>query len=286
MRTFKGDIEEILKREKKSLAEIALEEERKRRENLAYDKNLPEKASLARNTLFITLILLAAGVIILGTLWFFLNKKAPTLNNPGTSILINVESSKEADVTNFNRKSLIDFLVKERKQENVARGTLKILSFVTTGESGEKEILSAENFMSILDAEMPPSLIRALEPNFLFGFYGESANQPFLVFKTANYRETFFSMLEWENIMENKIGEIFFNPSLRRGILAATSTKEITTGTKNFQDEVLRSRDSRTLTGDKKELLFFYSFPDENTLILTTSENAFQTLAKRLLKAK
>ena len=117
----------------------------------------------------------------------------------------------------------------------------------------------------------------------MFGLHVLNVNQPFLVFKTNYYQNTYAGMLSWENTLMEDIGSIFTPPEV--AVVAETSD-QVLGRNKNFEDIVVKNRDTRALRNQDGKIIFLYSFPDKNTLVLTTNADTLEKISTRLLSGK
>ncbi|MEQ1561401.1 MAG: hypothetical protein ABL899_01605, partial [Nitrospira sp.] len=120
--------------------------------------------------------------------------------------------------------------------------------------------------LSIITPQMPGSLSRSFEKEYMLGVYSLDTDEVFMIFKTKDFASSYSGMLEWEKTMVKDIGSLFeIDPN------TASST--------TFFDEEMQNKDIRALkenAGSKTILL--YSFIDRETLVITKSERILSAI--------
>ncbi|OHA18405.1 MAG: hypothetical protein A2836_03125 [Candidatus Taylorbacteria bacterium RIFCSPHIGHO2_01_FULL_45_63] len=287
LRTYQTDIEDVLKEGKTSSATIALAEQKRRLGKGALDDDSAQTSWFDRHkiTFIISLVFFLGGVGLI-SLFFF--KKAPTeteIVRPPQ--IISTETQKEFSIDKLTPEKILGELRNARFQEPVPLTSIESVYF-TSGTS-TKKVLTTEEFFDLLSLTAPSSLARALEPTFVFGFHGYAGgNQPFFIFKTTSYQNAFADMLLWERNLPKDFGRLFDTSALpTAGTNLSTNTTLLTLPPEPpvFKDTVLRNKDTRVLRDQNGAITFLYSFPDQNTLILTTNEGTFKELLERLRTA-
>ena len=182
----------------------------------------------------------------------------------------------------MNRDAIISALVKER-DENTARLSSVVGFQVTSGAGDTTKTISAGSFLEKLQSHAPDELTRSLSDNFLFGLHVLNVPQPFLILKTGYYQNAFAGMIAWENDLENDLGPIFIP---QESELYASTTAGLLQRRMKFEDLVVKNRDTRALRGANSKIIFLYSFPDKNTIVITTNADTLEKISASLLTGK
>lgn len=204
--------------------------------------------------------------------------------------------------------------------------TKTVVVTTAEGSENKKAALNTEDFFGFIGAIPPSRLTRSLNKEFLLGVYSLSEeNDPFLLFKVDDYENAFISMLEWEKTLVRDITPIFYknfdviNPedsleevSLKDEVASTPESTSTTTSTttpsedgvasstenvapvvvlpqydpRDFKDVVLNNRDTRLIKNNEGKTLFFYTFIDKTTLIMTTDNETLGEVIKRLRTAR
>jgi hypothetical protein len=140
------------------------------------------------------------------------------------------------------------------------------------GEGELAPLTAASDFLSILETEAPGSLVRSLEPTFMFGALGESR---FIIFKLSSFENAFAGMLSWEKTLARDLGPLFASAPLLKTIPPESV----------FLDVISRNKDVRVLStfvASSTEPVLLYSFFDRKALIITDSLETLRVLVDRL----
>ncbi len=282
LRTYQSDVEEILKHGEGSLAKIAIAENDKRI-RLGLSAEEPEKPGRTKLVLGLSLGLIGVGAVTLGFLYFFRNtEQKPVPLTESVPPIIVTDFEKEFDTKGLSRDALLGLLTKEQR-ENAASLSSVVGLHLVEGKGEGAQTLSTERFLQKLQTHAPDSLVRSFAPNFMYGLHVLNVNQPFLIFKTNYYQNTYAGMLSWENTLKEDLGPLFITPE---SAVEASTTDQILGRNEDFGDIVVKNRDTRALRNRNGQIVFLYSFPDKNTLILTTNADTLEKIATRLLAGK
>lgn len=264
IRTFQGDVAEALRREEQSLVSIQRAEHLKKSaaQSATAAPGERPKSKMESFSLFLgSLVLFVLGTV---GVWYayneFVRRSATPIMTAPANRFVSVNTEISLDFTATSREILVDALA------GAVRGT-------AVGELRHIKVpFSTSEFLNILESQAPGSLIRALDPLFMFGAFGESA---FLIIKLVSFENTFAGMLLWEKNLNRDIGPLFSTAELLRNIPLESV----------FTDMTDKNKDVRILTLGSQPVLL-YSFFDNNTLIITDSIETFRTLIDRLTREK
>ena len=272
IRTFQGDVAEALQKQRESLVSIQRAEQLKKGSggSIATSPETTEKRKQ-----FFYLLLGSFFFLVLGVVgaWYAYNEfvrktAAPTIAVPANRF-ISANTETHLNLTDPSRETLISAL--SGAISGVARGELRhvILKKVV---GNENQLISPSEFLNILESQAPGNLIRAFDPLFMSGAFGESA---FLIIKLASFENAFAGMLMWEKSLSQDIGPLFATAEFLRSVPPETVFTDITD----------RNKDIRILALGGQPILL-YSFLDNNTLIITDSMETLRTLIDRLTQEK
>jgi len=274
LRTLRGDIEEVVKEGKTSAVKIAVAENKRATGNEETISNFtaPRRELPIKNILIgvAGLILIAGGGVGL----YFIYQKAsapePVALNTPKQTLINTEAEKVLDISNLDRPKLITAINAEKNSLPKNLSTITGINLVRKTNATTTEAVPAGDFLEQLQIQTDTSFVRALEPNFVFGFHILGQTEPFLILKTNSYDSAYAGLLRWENYLATDLGPIFLS----------------TTTVGFFEDKIIYNKDTRILSDADGKIILLYSFNDKNTIIITTNETTFKNLVDRLRAAK
>ncbi len=282
LRTYEGDVAEAIRKTNASVASINIAEQ-KRKAETKNSSDLGEKTeSFARNGLIslvsILLILVAGGTL---AILFFLQKdKTPEIVVTQRSV-ISTDNLKEVDVSGLGREELIKVI--NSSLEKKSAGSVTEIRLMENGPSGSYQILP-EQFFTIIGKGAPSSLARAIGEPWMFGSFSTNERaESFILVAVNSFDNTFDGMLRWEKSMANDLREIFIDHETMVG----TSTLKVTPEVKeNFEDLIIKSRNTRVLKDTRGNVIVLYSFLSDKYLVITTSEQSFREILNRFLASR
>lgn len=277
IRTYQGDLSKIIKNKEVSLAGAVIAEEKKQRTRFSKigvetKKNIFLFAASA--------VLVVAGILsvcLLNTL-----KPSPIIKIKDAELkpIVYTEYQKELFFEKPSKLKLSATIQKEAENLNIPLGSLIYLYLTQRDIQGEEEmgksLISVAQFMELIDARIPASLLRFIDPNFMFGFHSSTQNRPFLIMKTRSFENSFPEMLRWEENIIEDLRTVFAedNPVLSKDRLREQGYQ--------FKDVVIKNKDVRAVLDGGGKILFAYAFPDKETIVITTNKLTLQEIFDRL----
>ncbi len=295
LRTYQGDVQEILAKTKGSVASVVMAEKRRddrEREIVpeeSYEQKKEEVTKMAsgfdisslprqdstdsftyntrpeqpassdiKNKFFFYLgaLLFLLGLITIATV-FYLKSQNVAITVNGERTIINYSQIKNLDMATSTKKALIATILNEKQNFKLPINSVLYLS------SG-----SINDFTSKMTTRMPESLIRALDKKYMMGIYAYDTIEPFIIFTETDFGLSYSGMLQWEKGMISDIGEIF-------GIPANTVAV--------FEDEFLKNKDLRVVKDASRKTILLYTFLDKNTILITSNKNIFGAILGKYL---
>ncbi len=275
LRTYRQDVAGVMRDKKTSLVQMVLEEQRGR------NKREQEISPTSRKNLPLVLLsffFLLAAVGIIYYLYFYSNPADRAFEELKVTPLIFIEKTKEIAVDGKDQAALKEEVASALRDTDIKVDSIEYLFFTETlsaqtadGIIQIKNLIPANRFFGILGVKMPPPLLRSLRPDFMFGFHAFNRNQPFFILKTDYYDSAFAGMLEWEKELAGNLLPLFS----RADRVAELSQRP-------WGDTVIKNKDTRTLRNFDGSIAIVYTFKDQRTLIIATSEDALLEVSRRL----
>lgn len=270
--TYTADMVKAIENDKGGLIKKIIHEEE---EHEAEKKNLSPGSR--KNRLFmlisITLIILALGVLVF---FAFFNNKINTVQiTPQASSII------FTDQTDF---VVIDGLTKEKIAEtisNQANNTkVKIGGIDGIYLTENKKVVEFSRFSTLIKSSLSANQLALISDNFLLGTFksGLSPVSPnigdlFVLLKVKSFADIFSVMQNWESKMLYDLHGFF-------GTVLSPETNYLFT--KSFGDGIVANKNARILRDNNDQIVLMYVFADDNSIIITKSENAVSELILRL----
>lgn len=319
LRTYEGDIAEALARQKTSVVTMVVAEKEKETGEKSISNKPPSQAGKKFFLVIASLIFLVAGA---GG-GYYLYLKSPLATPPLPEAIIKVPSVIPADIQKSLKIASLQKSVVEPAFANQFRNGKeaegKITEFIPVLSATSTVKITSSQFINALTFDMTDTLKRSFTDRWMVGVYPtEEGNIPFIIFTTDFFQNAFAGMLRWEASMPEELADLFdyrekANRVIEEEITLATTTATTTlamgtstapvatstiaaTSTRpstltsfyniqgNFTDRVVMNRDLRQFVSRSGENLFFYSFIDKNTLVISTDDRIIGILLDRIEK--
>ena len=190
---------------------------------------------------------------------------------------MSVDSQKPVPFST-NRAELLSTLNTEMRA--AGNGITQLYPTYTDRQTGSAigSAVATTDFMYVLDPRAPGSFIRNLDDEMMLG--ASSGTDPFIVFKTKQFDTAFAGMLDWEPYLSADLTPLFGAPVTRTQDLTVRTVDQ--TRAAQFVDDTLQNVDVRILYDETGAERILYAFPDEDTVVITTSSSALTALLERL----
>lgn len=269
IRTYSTDLASAVRKDEMAVIKAALGEDKRRRE-----EEMQFSASSPKNRMFIVLGLLLIFVTVAGVGTAFVikqNRKPETIpSQTRIDSLITAENTTSIEVGGVSQDKMIELT--RTAVNNISSAEGKIMNiYFTDSTSGEKSVITTDQFLYGIKSEVPTELLSTLEKNFMLGMYTESAvRHPFLILRTTDFQVAFASMYDWER----KIFSDFYLPF--------NLTGEENNFTNKFSDLLVENKATRVLRKDNGSVGMIYGFVDDKSLIISDSVESFKEVLHRL----
>ena len=263
LRTYAGDVEESLAKNKTSLTSIVIDEQKRREKN-------PEDVQKQQTTnkFFVVLggTFLLVGIVVLWAV-YYTRSQIPVVAVEKIKTLIAFSEEKKIILGNATRDQVLGKLITEKQSFKLPVNSVLYINMVNASNTP----VQVSEILSLLAPRMPSALSRSFDSKYMLGVYSFDINTPFILLSTSDYATSFAGMLSWEEEMTNDIGAWF-------GVFGTSTPK--------FQDEELRNKDLRVFKNENGNTILLYSFLDKDTLLITGNENIFSAILGKYLIQK
>ncbi len=260
LRTFAGDVEEALSKNKSSSATIMIAEQKRREERPELTPPTKLSVEIKNKTFFlsgITLVILS--LVVFGAVYYYINLDPVTAVNIESKSLISSSKEKTLELTG-TKEQFIAKIISEKTAFSMSVNSVLNLRIVDSS----KIDIDTENFLKFIGKRIPSDLSRSFDKKYMIGIYSFDTNEPFIILKTSDYGTSYAGMLKWEKEMSKDLGELF---SVSSSLYGTT-----------FVDEEYKNKDLRVLRDAEGKVAMLYSFIDKNTLLITANENVFSAI--------
>jgi len=293
LRTYEGDLAELMSKNKTSVATIAIAESKKNEgeEKISTEvrKNHTKQILLG----FLSFALIAGGIVGGYYLYQKSSLAVPTPVQKTLPIFSIVRADRQIVLTIAGEKELeLATKINETFSSIVGangENNQKIVEIILGEKKGEElNRISGSDFIKKASLKMPDALSRSLIDQWMIGTFIENDDNkiPFIIFKTDFFQNAFSGMLSWEASMPDDLADFlnFKDKARASENTASTSIASYFSIRGKFVDKQIKNRDVREFINNQGEILFLYSFIDKDTIVFTTSEQALINIIGRIEK--
>ena len=270
VQTYAEDMAKVIEDDKSGLIKkIIHEEERHEIEK----RNLSPESRKNKFFMLMSLILILLGLATL--FYFFLTaKEVPTVAiEKQFAPIIFLDQNTFLEVKDFNQEKIIQTILNKINGTLVKNGGIEGIHLTEN-----KRIVGLRRFISLIKANfIPVENTLLVSDNFLIGVVNTSTKDFFILLKMRSVPDIFDAMRAWERKLFSDLHQFFeFD--------VTPETKYLLT--KEFQNGILENKNSRILYNNNNEIVMIYIFADDNSVIITDTENTAHEIMLRLSSSR
>jgi hypothetical protein len=288
VRTYKSDVEETIQTGHISSVNIAVAEHEKMRDRAIGNIAGENKSGINKNILILSIVLVLGGALAILIPYFLVQKQAAPapakVETVPSGAFLAADVEEKINIKNINLNRFPTTLKERVDQSALTLGQIKNIYF-TEGDGVNEKIITADKFLTLLGANVPPEISRTLRPEYMFGMYSYNGTQRFLILRVGSYDTTFAGMLSWEVTLWQDFKETFGLKSEDTASgTPATGTPASISGleVKKFEDASFDNKDDRVVRDSTGKIIFLYSIIDNNTVVIATSQNTMHEIISRM----
>ena len=280
-RTLQRDMTNAVKTQDRSLAQMIIADKKRKREGGYYDKKISIENKHSNNIykiLFGFIIIVVIALFGIRSVWQEKEEGKELPREQISTAIISIDEQILLNTKTFTGggQTFITAMNNALTKNKTEDGGILHLLFVKEIEVADEKTnkikkievtLPVNEFFELWENNAPESLIRSFEKeNYMFGFFNIGGKtEPFLLFKSKNFDQTYAGILEWENNLCKNAQNIFL-------------TKKECPQYK-FKNAQLLDTDIRVLEVESGKPAILYGFLDnENMLIITQSTAVFKEI--------
>ena len=278
-RTIQTDVQDASKDQKKTVAQMVAASAPLQRQVVIED---PKRSAYL---LAMSGVLVIGGLIALGA-YYLINHQpsAPLPVITQAHTVVDTQGTKEIIVD--DKHPLMAEIIKARSEPVGIAGQIIELRVKENGKT-----VDAQRLASLLSNTIPTWLVRTFDTeSYLNGLYAVNNSwQPVFIFKVSSYDSGYSGMLKWEETIGDDLKPLLASKPIAAPTQNSNTTASSTVSTSanpiiptSFKDALIRNKDVRVLEDNSGRRLILYSFADQNTLVITTSEQALSEVFARL----
>ena len=289
LETYQSDVEKYIREQNISTVQVAAAEE-KRRQDTAQPIEIAPRAPHKKSVVLQIIAVVCGILFIVGAGGAFIyayvrSQPLPQQQNP-TAPFIAVDTTTNLKLSSGDsREGIMQKFADAKSQTHLSVGLVVQLKPWIASSTGTLPI-AAQIFLSVLTPNMPPELLRTIQPEFLMGVHSFETNQPFLLFSVDSYQGGYAGMLAWEKTMQRDLSPFFdYTPTQRvqDEIPTLSTTTQIISSP--FTDTILENHDTRAIKNSSGDTVLLWTFLDRATVLVTTNPNTVHEIISRLKAA-
>ncbi len=263
LRTYRGDVDEMMKHRDLTKTDIIVAEQKHREAAIpsGEDHSMLFRAIAIAGALFLVLFGIAAYTFFgVGQ-----RESSETIDLSATSTrpnAVTVGDTETIDISGGSKAQLAADLIIAMGKPAEHQGLLREIHFV--GKSSDTQISELLAFV----APRAPSAITDKDHPYHFGLYSNTSG--YLVLSVGSFPTALASMLRWEqSLVEDLLP-----------ILEPRTPKEVLRQYANlpFGDAYISQTDVRTARSKAGDIVFLYGFPTRNTVVIASNPLAFSAV--------
>jgi len=223
------------------------------------------------------LLVFAIGI----TLFLFSTKKTNTIQlQPQFIPLVFTDKSTSLEVLGFKASDVTQAVFNEITNTTVNPGEVEGIY-----PTENKQMIGLRRFITLIGSSFAPDSNPVLvSDSFLIGVVKNEQNASansgtgfFILIKIRSASDVFDSLRAWEpNMLTDLHGFLGLNISSATNYLF----------TKNFTDGIIQNKNARILYDQNGNIVLMYVFADDNSVVITDSQNAAQEIILRLASSQ
>jgi hypothetical protein len=285
MRTFKDDLQTLVKVKKMSLVKAATLENDKRRgqEKVANSGGPVREKSRARvfAITFAIVVLVGLGGLAALAVITIQGQRASDVQVADDNSFLFTEQTFTLPLTGQKPRDLLNQLAGARQGVGLTLGAITRIvptvneTNIETGKESERQASTSE-LLNSLGTRAPQDLVKSFDDVFFMGVHTVDENVPIIIIPILLYQNAFAGMLEWEDNINEDLSPLFSKvPYQTKGADGNISPNR-------FEDIIIRNFDVRALRDLDGSIRMLYAFPTREILIIAESPLSFVESLARL----
>lgn len=297
LRTYQGDVAEIIKNQNASVLTIAMAEKNKKEEIQKKEPRKKIDPQIKKNLMLAiaSVVLIFLGVSAIAG-FYIIQKREPVVISENTQIssILPFEEKKVYETQLIEKNKLTEIVEMEK---NAWSGNSGEILYIEFSRPNLMQPLQPSDFFEDLKTQAPSSLIRSFGNSMMFGLFKENSSYPFLLIEVSSFENAFDGMLRWEQNMYGDIGLIFSEKTISITKTEPGENGEDSNGeaqivnfeaqiNDEFEDLTIKNKDARILKNDLGEIVLLYAFLDGKTILIAGNELVFRNFIEKTLPTR
>lgn len=266
IRTYKSDVEQYMKKEGTTLADITAEELKHRATRTFFET----PAQRNRRPLVIGLsILVIAGAVVAAVL----SRTPDQTKTPALAVAEPLVRPDRTETIVFEEGNRGDFLSRYQSfiKTPLPENELVFVAPIARAANGASRAVGAQGFLSLLSVAPPDEFLRGLDGRFMVGVLPlDGRNHLVLIFTVTQAERAIAGALRWEPTMLADLRTLY------------TPRLNTNTGINVFEDGVAQNNDIRLLRNISGDPALVYTLFNRKFFIMTSLPKGLEYLMTRI----
>lgn len=273
MRTFSTDLaEELRKHQGAAMKKAMLENEQRLREQ-GDDSDNPKRN---RRFVFggIIVLLFAIGASI-GVYVYQkkMNAPIPLAASSAPVSIIPYEDSMVLNLSDASSGDISSTIASTVQKSNIQTGMIDSISLVQGGATSSVTQLTSPMFLSAIKSHIPPDFSLSLSNQYMLGIYSYEQPNLFVILRGTAHDTMLAGMLEWESFLTEDFAPMF-------GIDTTGDNAYLLNAP--YSETLIENHDTRAVLDKAGKPILFYSFLDQDTVIITNDSQTLIEAVRRI----
>ncbi len=296
LRTYEEDVANFVKRGQISTSKIIAAEQKRQYETEQIRGADETKKKISLIIIVSLCLFILAGLILWGAFYLLKNDGDFTSNIPKNFRDVLIDKKQEIEIVadyklgSEVKKEIVGNIENpptDLNNSEIAEIVINKTVPITKGDKTieVKEKINIQELFKYLEFYPDDTMMRSLGENYLLGLIKtEGDTVPFILIKTLEYERVFSGMLNWEIKLYREINDIFFKTLGTNDFLTLTpnNTGVAYFDPNKFTDIVIYNKDVRAIINSQNQILFFYTFVNNDHLLITSKPAVVQEIATKL----
>lgn len=271
VQTYAEDMAKVIESDGGAIKKIIHEEEEREIEK----KNLSPESRKNKVFMLVSLVLVVLSFSALIFIAVFKQQIFTVNIAPQFASLIFTDQSKFLEVSGLNKDKIAQTVSNEVNATKVKVGGIEGIYLTENNQ-----VVRLRQFIALIKSSFVPGQAAFIDDNFLTGVFntGVKSASPaggnfFILLKVRSFADVFSTIKSWENKMFYDLHGFF-------GRDISVDTNYLLT--KDFTDGLVANKSARILYDKDGKIVLMYVFADDNSVIITNTQEAAQEIINRL----
>lgn len=276
VKTYAEDMAKVLESNEEGIVKRIIHEQEEQEEQ---KKNLSPESKKNKFFMFISVVLVVLAFFAIFFVVVFREQIFTVDIAPQFSPIIFTDQSSILEIGGLNKDKIAQIVSNEVNNTKAKIGGVEGIYL-----TNNKNPVFLREFITLINGSFVPGQDVFVSDNFLLGAFNSglkstspTAGDLFILLKVRSFADVFQNIHDWENKMFYDLHG-FFNVNIN------SDTNYLLT--KDFEDGIVENKNARILHDKDGKIVLMYVFVDENSVVITNTEQATHEIILRLASSQ